>query len=82
METNSPYITIYKRSGSEPTYEEWKRQLQTTSKACMSGSEPTYEEWKRATDAGELETTAGSEPTYEEWKRRSRKYVGPPGRRF
>ena len=54
---------------SYPTYEEWKRELESIDFDLEMSSYPTYEEWKLFQQLLLfIKIISGSYPTYEEWK--------------
>ena len=69
METEYlPFYSSHFHAHSEPTYEEWKLEIDEDKLLDAIDSEPTYEEWKQIFVLRDRVLIIYSEPTYEEWK--------------
>jgi len=66
--------------GSQPTYEELKRNYHRAHLNNAVGSQPTYEELKRNYHRAHLNNAVGSQPTYEELKRVLKSYLKRGGK--
>ena len=63
----SPGVPV--RSGSQPTYKEWKHGKRTQPAHQRLRSQPTYKEWKLDPAQVVQPEIESSQPTYKEWKR-------------